>query len=56
VSAYKESGKRMDMGESCVLFKKLDQLPLDLIGEAIAEFSVEEFIALTEGARHGKRS
>ncbi len=55
VSAYKETGKRMDMGQSCVRFRKLDQLPLNLIGDAIAEFSVEEFIALTEGAPYRSR-
>lgn len=50
-TAYKETGKRLDMGKSCVRFRKLDDLPLELIGEAIAEFSVDEFIDLTERAR-----
>ena len=50
--AYKDTGKRMDMGKSCVRFRKLDDLPVELIGEAIAEFSVDEFIDLTERARH----
>ena len=50
-SAYKDTGKRMDMGRSCVRFRKLDDLPLELIGKAIAEFSVDEFIELTEEAR-----
>lgn len=48
---YKATGKRMDIGKSCVRFKKLDDLPLELIGEAIARFSVDEFIDLTERAR-----
>ena len=51
VSAYKDTGKRMDMGRSCVRFRNLDDLPLELIGNAIAEFSVAEFIELTEEAR-----
>jgi hypothetical protein len=50
-SAYKDAGKRMDMGVSCVRFRKLDDLPLELIGKAIADFSVDEFIELTEKAR-----
>ena len=34
--AYIETGKRLDMGKSCVRFKTIDQLPVDLIGQAIA--------------------
>jgi len=51
VAAYKETGMRIDMGKSCVRFRRLDDLPLDLIGKAIAAFSVDEFIHLTEQAR-----
>ena len=50
-AAYKDTGKRMDMGKSCVRFRRLDDLPIELIGEAIAEHSVDEFIDLTEQAR-----
>jgi hypothetical protein len=50
-SAYKRTGKRMDIGKSCVRFRKLDDLPLDLIADAIAEYSVDEFIALNERIR-----
>ncbi|MDJ0924316.1 MAG: DUF1801 domain-containing protein [Acidimicrobiia bacterium] len=49
--AYKATGKRMDMGQSCVRFRKLDDLPLELIGEAIAEYTVDEFIELSERLR-----
>lgn len=51
VESYRMTGKRMDLGKSCVRFRKLDDLPLDLIGEAIAEYSVDEFIDLTARAR-----
>ncbi len=50
-TAYQATGKRLDMGQSCVRFRKLDDLPLELIGEAIAEHSVDEFIALNERVR-----
>ena len=40
--AYKETGKRLDMGKSCVRFRRLDDLPVELIGEAIAEYSVDD--------------
>src|SRR3982751_1323140 len=34
--AYKKTGKKLDMGGCCVRVKKLDDLPLDVIGDAIA--------------------
>src|SRR6478752_5341326 len=37
--AYKQSGKKLDMGQSCVRFKALDALPLELIGEAVGKVS-----------------
>jgi uncharacterized protein YdhG (YjbR/CyaY superfamily) len=41
---YRATGKRIDVGKSCVRFKKLEHLPLELIGEAIATMEVDEFI------------
>ena len=41
---YEKTGKKLDMGKACVRFKTLDDLPLDVIGRAIARCSVEEFI------------
>lgn len=40
---YQATGKRMDMGKSCVRFRKLEDLPLDLVGRCIAELEVAEF-------------
>ena len=48
---YKASGKRLDMGKSCVRFRSLDDLPLDLVGEAVARTAVDDYIALYETAR-----
>ena len=50
-SAYAASGKRLDMGKSCVRFKRLNDLPLDVIGQSIARTSVDEFLAFYEEAR-----
>ena len=44
VKEWKKSGKKLDMGKSCIRFKKLDDLPLQLIGEVISKTSVEEMI------------
>ena len=46
--AYKKSGKRFDAGKSCIRFKKIDDLPLDLLGKTIASIDVNEFIELVE--------
>jgi hypothetical protein len=43
--AYKQSGKKLDMGQSCVRFKALDALPLELIGEAVGKVSVASYVA-----------
>jgi hypothetical protein len=48
------SGKRLDMGKSCVRFRKLDDVPLDVVGEAIARTSAEDFIADYERSRAAK--
>lgn len=45
---YKATGKKMDIGKSCVRFKKLDDLPIELIGQAIARTPMDEFIAYYE--------
>lgn len=43
-AAYKATGKRMDMGKSCVRFRKLDDLPLELIGKTVASVKVQDFV------------
>ena len=44
VDEYKATGKRLDMGKSCVRFRSIDQLPVELIGEAVAKVSMEDFL------------
>ncbi len=41
---YKARGKRLDAGKSCVRFKKLDDLPLELIGQTIAAVPVDDLV------------
>jgi len=48
---YKATGKRFDVGKSCVRFKKLDDLPLEIIGDAIAAHAVDEFVQQSNEAR-----
>jgi len=52
--AYKATGKRMDMGKSCVRFRKLENLPVALIGEAIARTPVTSSVRGRSRWRPGK--
>jgi hypothetical protein len=49
-AAYKATGKRLYGGKSCVRFKKLEDLPLELIGDRIASQTVDAFVAQYEQA------
>jgi hypothetical protein len=51
VKAYRASGKKLDMGKSCVRFKKLEDLPLDIIGQAIARVPADKYIKAYEESR-----
>lgn len=44
--AYKEADKKIDMGKSCVRFKSLDDLPIEMIAELIRETEVDDMIAI----------
>lgn len=48
---FERAGKRLDMGKSCVRFKTLDDLPLDVIGETIAAVPVDEYVAIYKRSR-----
>jgi len=44
----KHSKQKLDMGKSCVRFKKLDEIPYKLIGELIKKMSVKKWINIYE--------
>jgi hypothetical protein len=48
---FKTSGKRLDMGKSCIRFKAADDLALDAVAEAIASTPLERWIAIAKAAR-----
>lgn len=52
---FRKAGKKLDMGKSCVRFKKLDDLPLDVVGKVIAGTPPDAFIALYEQSRHTRK-
>ncbi len=54
-AAYKAAGKKVDIAKSCLRFKTLDELPLDVIGDIVASTPVERRIELAEAARRKKK-
>ncbi len=48
VREWKATGKKLDMGSSCIRFKKLEDVPLDVLGAAIKRTPVKDFIAVYE--------
>jgi hypothetical protein len=44
----KHCSTKLDMGKSCVRFKKPDTIPFELIGELVKRMSAQEWIALYE--------
>jgi hypothetical protein len=56
--AWERTGKRMDMGKSCVRFARLEDVPLEVVGEAIARVPAAryvEFYRATVAQRKQKR-
>ena len=49
--AFQKIGKKMDMGKSCLRFRKLEDIPLDAIGKIIASTPPEELIEKMEAAK-----
>ncbi len=47
---YAESGKRLNMGKSCLRFRRLEEVPLDVIGDTIARVDLESYLAWYEKA------
>jgi hypothetical protein len=48
---FRKAGKKLDMGKSCVRFKKLEDLPLEVIGKTIKKVSPKAYIAQYEASR-----
>lgn len=44
-------GRRLDMGRSCLRYRRASDLDLDLVAEAVGRFGVDDFVALYEQSR-----
>ena len=49
-AAWEKTGKKLDMGKSCVRCKKIEDVPLKVIGQAIKRIPTKKFIAGYESA------
>lgn len=47
---WAKSGKKLDLGKSCIRFKKAEDLALDVIGKTIRATSAKKFIAMYEAS------
>jgi hypothetical protein len=51
VNAWADTGKKLDMGKSCVRFKSLDDVALEVLGMAVARVTPDDLIAAHEAVR-----
>lgn len=54
--AYRATGKRYDVGKSCVRFRALDDLPLPLIGRTVKAMPVKRYVEIAKAARAASRT
>lgn len=47
-AAWRAAGKKLDMGKSCVRFKKLEDVPLEVVAAAIKRMPSKRYIATYE--------
>jgi uncharacterized protein YdhG (YjbR/CyaY superfamily) len=51
LAQYAKSGKKLDMGQGCLRFKKLEDLALDVVEKTIAKLPVKEYVAGYQAVR-----
>lgn len=49
-AAWKATGKKLDMGKACIRFKRIDDLALDVLAEAIRRVPAQKYIRVYESA------
>ncbi len=54
VDAWTDTGKKLDMGKSCVRFTSLDGVALDVLGEAVARVTPDDLIAAHEAVHRSR--
>lgn len=49
------TGKKLDIGKVCIRFKRLEDLPLEIVGRAIGAITVKDFLANYEKGRASRK-
>jgi len=52
-SAWKKTGKKLDMGKSCIRFKRIEDVPLEVLAGALRRLPVKKYIATYEAILRG---
>lgn len=50
VSEWKKTGKKLDMGKSCIRFKKIEDVPLKVVGQVLKKMPVKKYVAKYESS------
>lgn len=53
--AWAKSGKKLDMGKACIRFASVEEVPLDVIGQAIRRIPAKKYVAAVEGMLAGRK-
>ena len=53
---FAKAGKKLDMGKSCLRFRKLEDLPMDVLAKVIAATPPEKYIAAYERSRASSKT
>ncbi|GIW94998.1 MAG: hypothetical protein KatS3mg110_3039 [Pirellulaceae bacterium] len=51
IAAWKRTGRKLDMGKSCIRFKKIDDLALDVLAGFLRRITADRFIELYDQMR-----
>jgi len=54
--AWKRTGRKLDMGKCCIRFKKLEDVPLELVGATMKKLTVKSFIGAYLKAREDDKT
>ncbi len=52
---YAKTGKKLDMGKSCIRFRKVEDLSLEMIGKAVAKWPMKKWIGMCSAAWHDRQ-
>lgn len=55
LAQYAKSGKKLDMGQGCLRFKKLEDLALDVVEKTVARLPVKDYVAGYQAMRDGMK-